>query len=66
MSEESGAAPPSVGQQDQIDVFVVERLGQDVERLHLHEDEMGGQSELGDVEEGALLGTVDTPLWICH
>ena len=36
-----------------------EGLGQDVERLHLHEDEMCGEPELGDVEEGSLVWTVD-------
>ena len=55
MSEESGSAAASVGQDDQAEVLVGERLGQDVERLHLHEDEVSGQPELGDVEEGALV-----------
>ena len=36
-----------------------ERLGQDVERLHLHEDEVCGESELGNIEEGSLVWTVD-------
>ena len=66
LCEESGAAPASVGQQDQIEIFVLERLGQDVEGLHLHEDQMGGQAELGDVEERSLVWTVDIPLGVCH
>ena len=66
LCQQSGAATPSVCQQDQIEVFVVERLGQDVEGLHLHEDEVGGQPELGDVEERSLLGTVDISLGVCH
>ena len=45
---------------------MVERLGQDVEGLHLHEEEVSGQTELGDVEERSLLGTVDISLWVCH
>ena len=66
LCKESWAAPASVSQQDEVDVLVLERLGQDVEGLHLHEDEMGGQSELWDIEERSLLRTVDIPLRICH
>ena len=66
LCEKSGATPASVGQQDQIEVFVLKWLGQDVEGLHLHQDQVGGQSELGDIEERSLVRTVDIPLWVCH
>ena len=55
LCQESGATAASVGHNDQVEVLVREGLGQDVERLHLHEDEVSGQPELGDVEEGALV-----------
>ena len=66
LCQESGATAASVGHNDQVEVLVREGLGQDVERPHLHEDEVSGQPELGDVEEGALVRAVDITVRVCH
>ena len=59
LSKQSRSTSASVSHYDQVDLVVLNGLGQDVEYLHVHDHEVGGQPELGDVHEGALIWAVD-------